>query len=87
MLMPTAEYRSKFIAKLKDSGMMAVFHYQPLNSSTFALRMSEKGWQKFQCPVTEDVAVRIVRLPFFSNMSHDDQTRVIEVVLNFDILA
>ena len=86
LLMPSAEYRSKFISQLKDRGMMAVFHYLPLNSSTFALRMSEKGWQKFQCPITEDVANRLVRLPFYSNMSHDDQTRVIEAVLKFDCL-
>ncbi len=86
-LMPSAECRSKFLAHLKDRGVMAVFHYLPLNSSTFALQMAEMGWQKFQCPVTEDVADRLVRLPFYSNMSHDDQTRVIEVVLKFDSLA
>jgi len=87
LLMPSAECRSKFIAQLKDRGVMSVFHYLPLNSSTFALKMAEKGWQKFQCPVTEDVAERLVRLPFYSNMSHDDQTRVIEVVLKFNSLA
>ena len=87
LLMPSAECRSKFIAQLKDRGVMAVFHYLPLNSSNFALRMTEKGWQKFQCPVTEDLADRLVRLPFYSNMSHDDQTRVIEEVLKFDCLV
>lgn len=87
LLMPSEECRSKFIAQLKDNGVMAVFHYLPLNSSRFALKMVEKGWQKFQCPVTEDVADRLVRLPFYSNMSDDDQTRVIEVVLKFDILT
>jgi len=87
LLMPSAECRSKFIAQLRDRGVMAVFHYLPLNSSTFALRMVEKDWQKSQCPVTEDVADRLVRLPFYTNMSHDDQTRVIEAVLKFDCLA
>lgn len=83
LLMPTAECRSKFIALLKDRGVMAVFHYLPLNTSNFALRMVEKGWQKFQCPITEDVTDRIVRLPFYTNMSYNDQTRVIEEVLKF----
>jgi len=87
LLMPSAECRSKFIAQLRDRGVMAVFHYLPLNSSTFALRMVEKDWQKSQCPVTEDVADCLVRLPFYTNMSHDDQTRVIEAVLKFDCLA
>ena len=49
--------------------------------------MVEKGWQKFKCPVAEDVADRLVRLPFYSNMGHDDQTRVIEVVLKFDCIV
>ena len=66
---------------------MSVFHYLPLNSSRFALQMVEKGWQKFQCPVSEDVADRLVRLPFYSNMSHDDQSRVLEAVLKFDSLT
>jgi dTDP-4-amino-4,6-dideoxygalactose transaminase len=87
LLMPTAECRSKFIAQLKDRGVMAVFHYLPLNTSNFALRMVEKGWQKFQCPITEDVTDRLVRLPFYTNMSYNDQTRVIEEVLKFDSLA
>ena len=87
LLMPSGECRSKFIAQLKDNGVMAVFHYLPLNSSIFALRMVEKDWQISQCPVTEDVADRLVRLPFYTNMSHDDQTRVIEAVLKFDFLT
>jgi len=87
LLMPSRECRSKFIAQLKDRDVMAVFHYLPLNSSKFALQMAEKSWQKFQCPVSEDVADRLVRLPFYSNMSHDDQSRVLEAVLKFDSLT
>lgn len=87
LIMATAECRSKFIAQLKDKGVMAVFHYLPLNASNFALQMAEKGWHKFQCPITEDLADRLVRLPFYSNMSHDDQTAVIQEVLKFDSLA
>ena len=87
LLMPSIQCRSEFIAQLKDKGVMAVFHYLPLNSSNFALQMAEKGWQKFKCPVTEDVADRLVRLPFYSNMGHDDQTRVIEVILKFDCIV
>ena len=35
LLMPSTECRSEFIAQLKDKGVMAVFHYLPLNSSNF----------------------------------------------------
>ena len=84
LLMLSEECRSKFIAQLKDKGVMAVFHYLPLNSSKFVLQMSEKGWQKFQCPITEDVSKRIVRLPLYADLSEDDQTRVIEEVIKFN---
>jgi dTDP-4-amino-4,6-dideoxygalactose transaminase len=80
LLMPSGECRSKFIAQLKDKGVMAVFHYLPLNSSRFALQMVKKGWQKFQCPITEDVSKRIVRLPFYADLSEDDQTSVIDSI-------
>ena len=86
LLMPSGECRAKFIAQLKDRGVMAVFHYLPLNCSTFALRMAEKGWQKFQCPVTEDVSERIVRLPFYTAMSSREQTRVVEEVVKLDLV-
>jgi len=82
LLMPSGEHRSKFIAQLKDRGVMAVFHYLPLNSSNFALQMAEKGWQKFECPITENVSNRIVRLPFYADLSEDDQNRVIDSIKN-----
>jgi dTDP-4-amino-4,6-dideoxygalactose transaminase len=82
LLMPSGEHRSKFIAQLKDRSVMAVFHYLPLNSSNFALQMAEKGWQKFDCPITENVSNRIVRLPFYADLSEDDQTRVIDSIKN-----
>jgi len=82
LLMPSVECRSKFIARLKDKGVMAVFHYLPLNSSNFALQMTVKGWQKCLCPVTEDVSKRIVRLPFYADLGEDDQNRVIDSIKN-----
>jgi dTDP-4-amino-4,6-dideoxygalactose transaminase len=33
-----------------------------------------------QCPVTEDVSARLVRLPFFNDLSGADQDRVIGAV-------
>jgi dTDP-4-amino-4,6-dideoxygalactose transaminase len=33
-----------------------------------------------QCPVTEDVADRLVRLPLFYQLSDEDQTRVITAI-------
>ena len=80
LLMPSGKSRADFISRLRDKGLMAVFHYLPLNNSTFAKQMIRKGWQKFECPTSENLASRIVRLPFFTNMKEEEQFRVIEEV-------
>jgi dTDP-4-amino-4,6-dideoxygalactose transaminase len=35
------------------------------------------------CPVAEDVSERIVRLPFYTNLSSEEQTSVIDTVKSF----
>ena len=91
LLMPTLEARTEFIARLKEQGVTAVFHYLPLNRSEFARKMADPpsigygvksgGWRKAECPVTEDVSDRIVRLPFYTSMTEEEQERVIQAVL------
>ena len=57
--------------------MLGVFHYLPLHLS----RMGRSfGGEPGQCPVTEDVSERLVRLPFFNDLSEQDQDRVIATV-------
>ena len=80
LLMPSLEARTEFIARLKENGVTAVFHYLPLNKSAYALQMAELGWRMAKCPVTEDVTDRIVRLPFYTSMTEEEQGRVIEEV-------
>ena len=80
LLMPSLEARTAFISRLKAKAITAVFHYLPLNRSEYASRMANDGWQMVECPVTEDVSDRIVRLPFYTSMTDEDQQRVIEVV-------
>jgi dTDP-4-amino-4,6-dideoxygalactose transaminase len=83
LLMPSLGARTDFIARLKEAGMKAVFHYLPLNRSAHALQMAEDGWQRTHCPVTENVSDRIVRLPFYTSMTEEEQGRVIEAVLEW----
>ena len=86
LLMPSLQARTDFIAQLKEQGVNAVFHYLPLNRSEFALRAMENGgWQRMDCPVTEDLSDRLVRLPFYTSMSEEEQRIVIDVVRSFDI--
>jgi len=80
LILPDLASRTRFISTLKEKGIMCVFHYLPLNSSEMGLRFGSKAGD---CPVTEDISDRLVRLPLFYNMTEDEQTRVIESVLEF----
>jgi len=60
--------------------ILLVFHYQPLHLSEMGLRL---GGRAGQCPVTEDVADRLVRLPLYYQLQPHEQTRVIEGLTAF----
>ena len=87
LLMPSLEARTEFIARLKENGVMAVFHYLPLHLSGYAESKELGAWSKdrpAECSVTEDVADRIVRLPFYTSMTEEEQGRVVEEVKKTD---
>jgi dTDP-4-amino-4,6-dideoxygalactose transaminase len=80
LLMPSLQDRTAFIDNLAEQEIKAVFHYLPLNQSAYALSMADRGWRMAECPVTEDVSDRLVRLPFYTSMTEEEQGRVIEAV-------
>jgi len=80
LLLPSLEMRQALIAHLKAQGILAVFHYLPLHLSEYAQRWGGKAGD---CPVTEDVSDRLLRLPFFNSMTVEQQGRVIEAVTTF----
>lgn len=80
LMMPTAADRTAVIRHLKMHRVNATFHYVPLNTSPMGLQL---GGRTGQCPVTEDRAARLVRLPFFTGMTASQQSQVIEAVLSF----
>jgi dTDP-4-amino-4,6-dideoxygalactose transaminase len=81
MLLPTAETRDALIKHLRSDGILAVFHYQPLHLSPFGRRLQPVS----DCPVTEDVSARLLRLPFYTNMQVADTEAVIRSVLAFTV--
>lgn len=81
LLMPSLEKRTAFIAYLKANGVSAVFHYLPLHLSDMGRKC---GGQPGDCPVTEDISDRLVRLPFFNTLTEVDQMRVIDLVTHFN---
>lgn len=80
VLMPSLEARQALMAGLREKGILSVFHYLPLHLSEMGVRF---GGRKGQCPVTEDVSDRLVRLPFYTTLSEQDQALVIDAVTGF----
>lgn len=73
MLLPSLEKRQKLIAHLKSKSILSVFHYLPLHLSPMGRKW---GYQEGDCPVTEDVSDRLVRLPFYNELSPEQQQQV-----------
>ena len=80
VIMPSFESRQALISHLTGFGILAVFHYLPLHLSPMGLRF---GGRHGDCPVTEDLADRLLRLPFFTGMSSSEQSQVIDAVRGF----
>lgn len=77
LLMPSAGHRREFIERLRQRAIHAVFHYVPLEKSTMAAKLGAQG---VECPVSNDVSSRLVRLPLYTKMSDDEVSRVIDEV-------
>ena len=81
ILLPNLELRQKFIYYLRDLGIYSVFHYLPLHLSDMGQRF---GGQVGDCPITEDLSDRLVRLPFHNGLSSSEQELTVEAILGFD---
>jgi dTDP-4-amino-4,6-dideoxygalactose transaminase len=77
LLCPSPEKRTSLINFLKDHGIQSVFHYLPLHLS---LMGKQFGYKKGDCPMTEDVSDRLVRLPFYYGLSESEQRQICETL-------
>jgi dTDP-4-amino-4,6-dideoxygalactose transaminase len=80
LLLPSLEIRQALIDHLKARGVLSVFHYLPLHLSDMGRRF---GGQEGDCPVTEDVSDRLLRLPFYNDLEEADQAFVISAIQEF----
>ena len=81
LILPSPEERQALIAHLKSRGILSVFHYLPLHLSEMGLRF---GGKPGDCPVTEYVSDRLLRLPLYANLSEMDQLQVVETIREFN---
>jgi dTDP-4-amino-4,6-dideoxygalactose transaminase len=80
LLMPSLNHRQAFIAHMNRHGITTPFHYVPLHTSPMGRQL---GGMPGDCPVTECIADRLVRLPLFNAMSDEETNQVIEAVMEF----
>ncbi len=81
LILPSRSARQKLIAHLKERGILAVFHYLPLHLSEMGKKF---GGKPEDCPMAENVADRLLRLPFFNDISREEQGRVVQAIREFD---
>lgn len=80
LLLRSLEERQALITHLSNRRVNSVFHYQPLHLS----RMGRSfGGKEGDCPVAEAMSDRVLRLPFYNDLTEADQSEVVAAVKEF----
>jgi dTDP-4-amino-4,6-dideoxygalactose transaminase len=80
ILLPDSSTRDALMKSLRESDIHAVIHYVPLHSSPMGRKF---GYQPDDLPITENLAGRLLRLPFYYEMTEVEQDRVVTAVAEF----
>ena len=80
LVLPSLAARHSLIAYLNAHEINSVFHYLPLHLSRMGRQF---GGKEGDCPVTEHVSNRLLRLPFYNDLSEVDQARVLAAITDF----
>jgi dTDP-4-amino-4,6-dideoxygalactose transaminase len=80
LVLPSLQARQAFITYLNSREISTVFHYLPLHLSPMGRQF---GGKKGDCPVTEEVSDRLVRLPFYNDLTEAHQARVVAALKDF----
>ena len=81
LLLPNNSSRNKLINYLSKLQIKAPSHYQPLHNSPFAKK--KLNYKIKNCPISNDISQRIIRLPLFYNMTAKQQTKVLNDIVTF----
>ncbi len=77
IVLPSLEARTRLIEHLKSKGILSVFHYLPLHLSSMG---QQYDYKVGDCPVTESISDRLLRLPLYNELTPDEQLQVIEAI-------
>jgi dTDP-4-amino-4,6-dideoxygalactose transaminase len=81
IVMPSLRKRQALITHLNSRGVNSVFHYLPLHLSDVGKRL---GGKQADCRVTENLSERVLRLPFYNDLTETDQSYVVASIKEFD---
>jgi len=79
VLLPASCDRGAVIQAMRSRGVNPTFHYIPLHSSPGGKLLSDRFQE---CPVTDDISARLLRLPFSNDLDVRDQGRVVDALIS-----
>jgi dTDP-4-amino-4,6-dideoxygalactose transaminase len=68
--------RDTVLESMRQQDVQPTFHYVPLHSAPAAAKFASRPTE---CPVTDDISGRLLRLPFHNNLSIGQAERVVNV--------
>lgn len=77
ILLPTSKIRDQLINALREKGIIAYICYVPLHSSPYGRKL---GYKPEDCPITEDISARLLRLPLYADMTKNDAQYVVDTI-------
>lgn len=77
ILLPTSKIRDQLINALREKGIIAYICYVPLHSSPYGKKL---GYKPEDCPITEDISARLLRLPLYADMTKNDAQYVVDTI-------
>ncbi len=80
VILPSTGYRDGVISNLKANGVLSVFHYVPLHLSTAGKRFAAR---RAECPVAEEMSDRLLRLPFYNDITPQEQEMVVSSLKSY----
>jgi dTDP-4-amino-4,6-dideoxygalactose transaminase len=80
VVLPNTPMRDALIAHLKQHEILAPFHYVPLHTSPVGTSF---GYRAGDLPVTESLSGRLLRLPFYFEISEMEQMEVVSRIKDF----
>ena len=78
VLAPDRKVRDRILRRMQTQGVHATFHYVPLHESPGGRGAAARPTH---CPVSTEIAGRLLRLPFYTDLTDDEAVRVVETLI------